>query len=91
MLPYSSSKHLSSPLLYDNGKKQYQQLIRYLVYLMHCSRPDLAYPVIRVLQFASATQQHHWEDIKRVLRYLQGTTGAQLILGNTDSNNCLVR
>ena len=82
----STSKSIVTPLLDENGKKQYQRIIGCLLYLMHCTRPDLAYAVIKLSQFASAPQNHHWEDIKRILRYLRGTTNARLILGKRNTN-----
>lgn len=88
LIPYS--KVSTTPLLDENGKKQYQRLIGCLLYLMHCTRPDLAHAVIKLSQFAAAPQQHHWEDIKCILRYLRVTTEARLILGNRDPDNNLI-
>ena len=47
---------------------------------MHGTRPDLAYVVIRLSQHSAAPQTHHWDDLKRVLRYLQVTPQARLTL-----------
>ena len=40
---------------------------------MVCTRPDLAYAVNTISQFMSNPEKQHWEAVKWVLRYLQGT------------------
>lgn len=64
-------------------KRNYQRLIGCLLYLVHGTRPDIAYAVIQLSQFASKPAMHHWEIAKQVLRYLQGTKDARLCLGST--------
>ena len=81
MLPSQCSPSGGS-LLNDADKSLYQKLIGCLLYLVHGSRPDLAYVVIRLSQHSSAPYSHHWDAIKRVLRYLRGTAHARLIIGN---------
>lgn len=71
-----------SALLDDTQKKTFQQAIRCLLYLMHYTRPDLAYSVIRLAQYSSKPEKHHWDAIKRIFRYLQATRQATLNLGN---------
>ena len=53
---------------------------------MHATRPDLAYTIIRLSQFASCPRAIHWEGIERVLRYLEGTRLLALALGNVSSS-----
>ena len=81
MLPSQSSPS-GGILLDEDTKTQYQKLIGCLLYLVHGTRPDLAYVVIRLSQHSSAPYSHHWEAIKRVLRYVRGTTHTRLILGD---------
>ncbi|CAI7796581.1 unnamed protein product [Closterium sp. NIES-53] len=53
------------------------------MYLMTCTRPDLAYP-LRILARYVVPGRHrpeHWEAAKRVLRYLCSTSGMGLVLG----------
>ncbi|XP_019429729.1 PREDICTED: uncharacterized protein LOC109337252 [Lupinus angustifolius] len=38
------------------------------------TRPDLAYSVNKVCQFMSQHLEQHWVAVRRILRYLQGTT-----------------
>ncbi|CAI5469181.1 unnamed protein product [Closterium sp. Yama58-4] len=61
----------------------YPELVGCLMYLMTCTRPDLAYPLsILARYFASGRhRREHWEAAKRVLRYLCSTSGMGLVLG----------
>ncbi|CAI7768541.1 unnamed protein product [Closterium sp. NIES-53] len=61
----------------------YPELVGCLMYLMTCTRPDLAYPLSILARYV-ATGRHrpeHWEAAKRVLRYLCSTSGMGLVLG----------
>lgn len=40
-----------------------------LMYLMVCSRPDLAYEVSMVSRFMPYPGKHHWEALKWILRF----------------------
>ena len=52
---------------------KYSQIIGSLMYLMNCSRPDLAYVVSRLSRYTSNLGKSHWTAIIRVLRYLRHT------------------
>ncbi|CAI7895213.1 unnamed protein product [Closterium sp. NIES-54] len=61
----------------------YPELVGCLMYLMTCTRPDLAYP-LSILACYVVSRRHrpeHWEAAKRVLRYLCSTSGMGLVLG----------
>ncbi|CAI7880644.1 unnamed protein product [Closterium sp. NIES-54] len=61
----------------------YPELVGCLMYLMTCTRPDLAYP-LSILACYVAPGRHrpeHWEAAKRLLRYLCNTPGMGLVLG----------
>ncbi|CAI7818397.1 unnamed protein product [Closterium sp. NIES-53] len=61
----------------------YLDLVGCLIYLMTCTRPDLAYPLSILARYV-APERHrpeHWEANKRVLRYLCRTSGMGLMLG----------
>ena len=77
----------TSTLLAESDKKRYQRVIGSLLYLMQATRPDLAFAVIRLSQFASSPCQAHAEALKRILRYLKGTINAKLILGDLSSTD----
>lgn len=66
---------------------EYPQLVGALMYLMVCTRPDIAY-AISVLCRYMAKGRHtstHWKAAKRVLQYLKKTKGLSLVLGGDDA------
>lgn len=67
-----------TPLLDDPSTRHYQALIGSLLYLMHVTRPDIAFTVIHLSQFAAHPRQCHWSALKRVLDYLKGTSATVL-------------
>ncbi|CAI7889711.1 unnamed protein product [Closterium sp. NIES-54] len=59
------------------------ELVRCFMYLMTCTRPDLAYP-LRILAHYVAPGRYrpeHMDAAKRVLRYQCNTSGMGLVLG----------
>ncbi|CAI7859256.1 unnamed protein product [Closterium sp. NIES-53] len=61
----------------------YPELVGCLMYLMTCTRPDLAYPLSILARYV-AHERHrpeHMAAAKRVLRYLCSTSGMGLVLG----------
>ncbi|CAI7747788.1 unnamed protein product, partial [Closterium sp. NIES-54] len=61
----------------------YPELVGCLMYLMTCTRPEIAYP-LSLLARSVAPGRHrkvHWDAAKRVLRYLCSTSGMGLMLG----------
>lgn len=58
-------------LLSKADMKTYQRIIGCLLFLVHGTRPDLAYSVIRLAQFSARPERHHFEALKRILRYLK--------------------
>ncbi|CAI7732511.1 unnamed protein product, partial [Closterium sp. NIES-54] len=59
------------------------ELVGCLMYLMTCTRPDLAYPLILLACYVAPGRHRkvHWDAAKRVLRYLYSTLGMGLVLG----------
>ena len=54
-----------------------------LMYATVVSRPDIAFAVNKVAQFQRDPGQRHWEAVKRIFRYFQGTrTLGLLFKGN---------
>ena len=42
------------------------------MYLMNCTRPDIAYTVSRLSRYTQSPNQDHWTAVRRVLKYLRG-------------------
>ncbi|CAI7752060.1 unnamed protein product, partial [Closterium sp. NIES-53] len=61
----------------------YPELVGCLMYLMTCTRPDLAYPLSLLARYVAPGQHRkvQWDAAKRVLRYLCSTSGMGLVLG----------
>ncbi|CAI7788281.1 unnamed protein product [Closterium sp. NIES-53] len=61
----------------------YPKLVGCLMYLMTCTRPDLAYPLSILARYVAPGRHRpeHMAAAKRVLRYLCSTLGMGLVLG----------
>ena len=64
--------------LYKNKNSGISQLensriIGSLMYVMSCTRPDIAYSVSKLSRYTSNPSKDHWTSIIRVLRYLRYT------------------
>ncbi|CAI7840395.1 unnamed protein product [Closterium sp. NIES-53] len=61
----------------------YLELVGCLMYLMTCTRPDLAYPLSLLARYVAPGRHRkvHWDAAKRVLRYFCSTSGMGLVLG----------
>ncbi|WKA07403.1 hypothetical protein VitviT2T_025235 [Vitis vinifera] len=72
----------------------YASVVGSLMYSMVCTRPDIAYAVGVVSRFLSNPGRLHWEAVKWIMRYLQGTSklkltfgsGKPVLVGYTDSD-----
>lgn len=53
-----------------------------LMYVMVCTRPDIAYSVGVVSMHLTNPGNEHWEAMKWILRYLRGTSKAYLCYGS---------
>ena len=59
-------------------KVPYANTVGSLMYVMMCTCPDICYDVGLVSPYQSNTSQKHWMNIKRILRYLKGTSDYML-------------
>ena len=62
-------------------KEKYQCLIGILIYLSHTC-PNIAFAVSMVSQFMHSPNQGHFDATYRILRYLKGTPGKELLYEN---------
>ncbi|CAI7812207.1 unnamed protein product [Closterium sp. NIES-54] len=83
--PLSTSHSLSAPPLDKSVEPSgpYPELVGCLMYLMTCTRRDLAYPLSLLARYVAPGMHRkvHWDAAKRVLRYLCSTSGTGLVLG----------
>ncbi|CAI7869706.1 unnamed protein product [Closterium sp. NIES-54] len=65
------------------GESALSELVGCLMYLMTCTRPDLAYPLSILARYVAPGRHgpEHMAAAKRVLRYLCSTSGLGLVLG----------
>ncbi|CAI7743133.1 unnamed protein product [Closterium sp. NIES-53] len=81
-----STRHSLSALPSDESVEPsgpYLELVGCLMYLMTCTRPDLAYPLSILARYVAPGRHRpeHMAAAKRVLRYLCSTSGMGLVLG----------
>ncbi|CAI7733662.1 unnamed protein product [Closterium sp. NIES-54] len=74
LTPLSTSHSLSAPPSDESVEPSgpYPELVGCLMYLMTCTRPDLAYPLSLLARYVAPGRYRkvHWDAAKRVLRYL---------------------
>ncbi|CAI7934165.1 unnamed protein product [Closterium sp. NIES-54] len=81
-----STRHSLSALPSDESVEPsgpYPELVGCLMYLMTCTRPDLAYPLSILARYVAPGRHRpeHMAAAKRVLRYLCSTSGLGVVLG----------
>ncbi|CAI7752482.1 unnamed protein product [Closterium sp. NIES-53] len=81
-----STRHSLSALPSDESIEPsgpYPELVGCLMYLMTCTRPDLAYPLSILARYVAPGRHRpeHMAAAKRVLCYLCSTSGMGLVLG----------
>ncbi|CAI7788143.1 unnamed protein product, partial [Closterium sp. NIES-53] len=85
LTPLSTSHSLSAPPSDESVEPSgpYPELVGCLMYLMTCTRPDLAYPLSLLARYVAPNRHRkvHWDATKRVLRYLCSTSSMGLVLG----------
>ncbi|CAI7909036.1 unnamed protein product [Closterium sp. NIES-54] len=83
--PLSTSHSLSAPPLDESVEPSgpYPELVGCLMYLMTCTRLDLAYPLSLMARYVAPGRHRkvQWEAAKRVLCYLCRLSGMGLVLG----------
>ena len=56
----------------------YASAVDSLMYVMVCTRPDIAHAVGVVSRYMANPGKEHWEAVKWLLRYLRGTSSTSL-------------
>ncbi|CAI7752488.1 unnamed protein product [Closterium sp. NIES-53] len=83
--PLATGHSLSAPPSDESVEPSgpYPELVGCLMYLMTCTRPDLAYPLGLLARYVAPGRHRkvHMDAAKRVLCYLCSTSGMWLVLG----------
>ncbi|GJR25706.1 hypothetical protein Tco_1101938 [Tanacetum coccineum] len=69
------------------SKVPYANAVGSLMYLMVCTRPDIAYAVSVVSRYLANPGKNHWEAVKWILKYLRGTVNMGLVYGINRRNH----
>lgn len=56
----------------------YLSVVRSLMYAIVCTKPDIAHAMGVVSRFMSNLGKEHWIAVKRIFKYLHGTTNYAL-------------
>jgi hypothetical protein len=88
--PMDVSVHLSADMSPQTDEEQeamasvpYRSAVGSLMYLMVSTRPDIAAAVGVVSRFAERPGPQHWVAVKRIFRYLRGSTAMALRLSGS--------
>lgn len=68
------------------GKVPYQEAIGSLLYLSGATRPDISFAVNDMSRFNQNHAEPHWKAVKRIFRYLAGTTAFKIRYQNDSVN-----
>ncbi|GJS70301.1 retrovirus-related pol polyprotein from transposon TNT 1-94 [Tanacetum coccineum] len=89
--PFPTNVKLSSKMSPSNEKERmemsrvpYASAVGTLMFAMICTRPDIAHAVGVVNWYIAEPGREHWEAVKRVLRYIKGTSYVALCFGESD-------
>jgi hypothetical protein len=79
--PACTSIHLTKEMDGDDESDKdvpYQEAVGSLLFLSQGTRPDIAQAVNEVSRYNSYHTKSHWAAVKRIFRYLRGTSGTKL-------------
>ena len=71
--PVDINLHLSKNIGQSISQLEYSCIIGSIMYVLNCTRPDIAYSVSKLSRYTSNPGVDHWKAIIRVLRYLRYT------------------
>ena len=69
----------------EMAKVPYSSAVGSLMYAMICTRPDIAFAVGVVSRYMSNPGKKHWEAVKGVMRYLNGTKELCICFGSREA------
>ena len=62
----------------------YASAVGSIMYVMTCTRPDVAYSLGVVSRYQSDPGENHWKVVKTILKYLRNTKDQWLVYGESD-------
>lgn len=72
------------------GKVPYQEAIGSLLYLANATRPDISFAVNNLSRFNKNHSEAHWRAVKRIFRYLRGTSNLKLSFNANSEMNMTI-
>jgi len=69
----------------EMSRVSYASAVGSLMFAMICTRPDIAQAVGAASRYMANPGREHWNTIKRILRYIKGTSDAVLCYGGLES------
>ena len=72
------------------SKVPYASAVGCLMYVMDCTRPNLAYAVSTVSKYMANPGREHWNAVKWIFRYLNGTAGYGILFAKQHGDNSMV-
>ncbi|GKB86563.1 retrovirus-related pol polyprotein from transposon TNT 1-94 [Tanacetum coccineum] len=88
--PFATNIKLSSKMSPSSEKERmemsrvpYASAVGSLMFAMICTRPDIAHAVGVVSRYMAEPGKKHWEAVKRILRYIKGTSDVALCYGES--------
>ncbi|KAH9714593.1 hypothetical protein KPL71_020713 [Citrus sinensis] len=68
----------------EMSRVPYASAVGSLMFAMICTRPDIAQAVGAVSRYMANPGGEHWIAVKRILRYIRGTSGVALCYGGSE-------
>ena len=67
------------------AKVPYSSAVGNLMYVMVCTRPDIAHAVVVVSMYMNNPSNEHWREVQWILMYLRGTISHALCFGGANT------
>jgi hypothetical protein len=87
--PTPTENGLKLPRRIDADQKMidipFREAVRKLMYLAVSSRPDISYAISELSRHVSQPSWDHWIAVKRIFRYLKGTSNSELVISGKDT------
>jgi hypothetical protein len=65
----------------DTSQYPYSEVVGSILYLAHCTRPDISFAVAVLARHMHKPAMQHWETAMELMRYIKGTMGVGITYG----------